>query len=178
MKKIIIIFITALFIGCDTAPIGVQVTFDDEKSNAIRAHYQNYLNNDIDGLKSLWSPDLKIYMNSVNASGVDEISALITAQHENFDNISMSFQDDGATEDLGVWAQSIVYPPMNGSPEMTITQTWFNWSATGKASGNTIEIPVHISFEWSDGKIVREWHNFDTTEMMAELELAASQSSE
>ena len=35
MKKIILIFITALFIGCDTAPIGVQVTFDDEKSNAI-----------------------------------------------------------------------------------------------------------------------------------------------
>ena len=45
MKKIILIFITVLFIGCDTAPVGVQVTFDDEKSNAIRAHYQNYLNN-------------------------------------------------------------------------------------------------------------------------------------
>ena len=53
------------------------VTFDDEKSNAIRAHYQNYLNNDIDGLKSLWSPDLKIYMNSPDASGVDEHQALI-----------------------------------------------------------------------------------------------------
>ena len=39
MKKIIIIFITTLFIGCDTTPVGVQVTFDDEKSNAIRAHF-------------------------------------------------------------------------------------------------------------------------------------------
>ena len=28
MKKIILIFITSLFIGC--APTGVQVTFDDE----------------------------------------------------------------------------------------------------------------------------------------------------
>ena len=35
MKKIILIFITSLFIGC--APTGVQVTFDDEKSNTIRA---------------------------------------------------------------------------------------------------------------------------------------------
>ena len=178
MRILLFILISIFAISCSNTQNGVFVTFDDEKSNAIRDHYQNYLKNDIDGLKSLWSSDLKIYMNSINASGVDEILALITAQHENFDNISMSFQDDGATEDLGVWAQTIVYPPMNGNAEMTITQTWFNWSATGKASGNTIEIPVHISFEWSDGKIVREWHNFDTTEMMAELELAANQSSE
>jgi len=34
---------------------------------AIRSHYQKYLNNDIDGLKSLESPDLKIYMNSTQA---------------------------------------------------------------------------------------------------------------
>ena len=178
MRILLFILFSIFTISCSNNQNGVIVTFDDEKSNAIRAHYQNYLKNNIEGLKSLWSPDLRIYMNSVDPSGVDEISELITTQHENFDNISLSFQDEGATEDLGVWAQTIVYPPMNGNAEMTITQTWFNWSATGKASGNTIEIPVHISFEWSDGKIVREWHNFDTTEMMAELELAASQSSE
>ena len=51
----------------------------------------------------------------------------------------------------------------------TISHSWFNWSATGKSSGNTITIPVHISFEWADGKIVREWHNYDPSEMMAEL---------
>ena len=44
MKKITLIFTIFLMIGC--APTGVQVTFDDEKSNAIRAHFQNYLNND------------------------------------------------------------------------------------------------------------------------------------
>ena len=63
----------------------------------------------------------------------------------------------------------LLYATKHGrSPQIEVDQ----------ASGNTIEIPVHISFEWSDGKIVREWHNFDTTEMMAELELAASHSSE
>ena len=48
MKKIILILITALFIGCDTAPVGVQVTFDDDKSNAIRGHYENYLSQDME----------------------------------------------------------------------------------------------------------------------------------
>ena len=176
MRKILFILIASFAISCTNN--GVTVTFDDEKSNAIRAHYQNYLNNDIDGLKSLWSPDLKIYMNSPDASGVDEISSLITAQHENFDNISMTFQDDEGGEDLGVWVQTITYPANNGYPETTMTQTWFTWNATGKASGNKLEVPAHIGFEWADGKIAKEWHNFDPSGMMAELELAASQSEE
>ena len=176
MRKILFILIASFAISCTNN--GVTVTFDDEKSNAIRAHYQNYLNNDIDGLKSLWSPDLKIYMNSPDASGVDEISSLITAQHENFDNISMTFQDDEGGEDLGVWVQTITYPANNGYPETTMTQTWFTWNATGKSSGNTLEVPAHIGFEWADGKIAKEWHTCDPSGMMAELELAASQSEE
>tara|TARA_B100001250_G_scaffold97600_1_gene81885 strand:- start:1016 stop:1546 length:531 start_codon:yes stop_codon:yes gene_type:complete len=176
MRKILFILIASFAISCTNN--GVTVTFDDENSNAIRAHYQNYLNNDIDGLKSLWSPDLKIYMNSPDAAGVDDIASLITAQHENFDNISMTFQDDEGGEDLGVWVQTITYPANNGYPETTMTQTWFTWNATGKASGNTLEVPAHIGFEWADGKIAKEWHNFDPSAMMAELELAASQSEE
>ena len=85
---------------------GIVVTFDDDKSMAIRAHFQNYLNNDVAGLKTLWSPDLKIYMNSVEAAGVEDISALIAMQHENFDNITMSFADDEGGEDLGLWVQT------------------------------------------------------------------------
>ena len=52
MKNYLLLFFTALFIGCTST--GVQVTFDDDKSNAIRAHYQNYLDQNMDGLKSLW----------------------------------------------------------------------------------------------------------------------------
>ena len=36
----------------------LQLTFEDEKSNAIRGHYEHYLNNDTDGLKELWAEDL------------------------------------------------------------------------------------------------------------------------
>ena len=71
------------------------------KSNAIRSHYQNYLKNDVPALQSLWSPDLKIYMNSVEVSTVTDISDLITVQHEVFENISMSFNYDEDSDDLG-----------------------------------------------------------------------------
>ena len=50
MKKFILTIATLLFFGCTGN--GVIVTFDDDKSNAIRQHFQNYLNNDMDGLKS------------------------------------------------------------------------------------------------------------------------------
>ena len=173
MRNILLSLLALIAFSCSSPTNGVVTTFDDEKSNAIREHYQNYLKNEVPALQSLWSPDLKIYMNSVEASTVTDISDLITVQHEVFENISMSFNYDEGSDDLGVWVQTINYPAMNGNPAATITQTWFNWSATGKSSGNTITIPVHISFEWADGKIVREWHNFDTTAMMAEIELAS-----
>ena len=172
MRNILLSLLALIAFSCSSPTNGVVTTFDDEKSNAIREHYQNYLKNDVPALQSLWSPDLKIYMNSVEASTVTDISDLITVQHEVFENISMSFNYDEGSDDLGVWVQTINYPAMNGNPAATITQTWFNWSATGKSSGNTITIPVHISFEWADGKIVREWHNYDPSEMMAEVEMA------
>ena len=176
MKNILFIILAAIISSCSNN--GVLVTFDDEKSNAIREHYQNYLNNDVAALQSLWSPDLKIYMNSVEASGVADISDLITVQHQVFDNISMSFQDDEGDEDLGVWIQTITYPANNGYPETTMTQSWFTWNAIGNVSGKSLQVPAHIGFQWENGKIVKEWHNFDPTAMMAEIELATSQSEE
>ena len=80
-KNIIIIFIILLTVGCTTT--GVQVTFDDEKSNLIRSHFQNYLANDMDGLKSLWSSDLKVYL-IVQAISMDELVGMLEAQHNTF----------------------------------------------------------------------------------------------
>ncbi len=79
MKNYILLFFAALFIGCTST--GVQVTFDDEKSNAIRAHYQNYLDQNMDGLKSIWSPDIKIFLNSRDAITQDDLIPLLEAQH-------------------------------------------------------------------------------------------------
>tara|TARA_Y100001980_G_C14179552_1_gene51204 strand:+ start:36 stop:383 length:348 start_codon:yes stop_codon:yes gene_type:complete len=112
-------------------------------------------------------------MNSVEASTVSDISDLITVQHQVFENISMSWTyDENGGEDLGVWVQTTKYPASDNNPETIVSHSWFTWSATGKSSQNTITIPVHISFEWADGQIVREWHNFDPSAMMAEIEMA------
>ena len=64
MKNYLLLFFAALFIGC-TSTGSFKLTFDDDKSNAIRAHYQNYLDQNMDGLKSLWSPDIKDFSKRV-----------------------------------------------------------------------------------------------------------------
>ena len=89
----------------------------------------------------------------------------------------MSFGDEELEMDN--WIQTIDFPAIGENPGITITQTWFTWSATGKTSGISVEVPVHISFGWGENnKIVQEWHNFDPAKIVAEIELTASQSSE
>ena len=126
MKNILLLFMTALFVSCSST--GVEVTFDDDKSNTIRAHYENYLNQDMEGLKSLWSPDIKIFLNSVNPITQEDLIPLLQAQHATYD-ITMTFGEVGGT-DLGPWVETTTYPAVAEYPEATITQTWFNWNAT------------------------------------------------
>ena len=165
MKKYILIIIYVLILGCSNSGV-VLTTFDDDKSNAIRQHFQNYLNNDMDGLKSLWSPDLQVFLNSVEPISLDELVGLLEAQHETF-SITMSW---GNNEDIGYWVETTDYPGDDSYDPATVTQTWFNWIATSNLTGDTITLPAHISFFWGDdGKIAAEYHMYDTGEMEAAI---------
>ena len=169
MKEILLVLVSSLFLGCSSTT-GVQLSFEDDKSNAIRAHYQNYLNNDMDGLKSLWSPDLKVYLNSTESISLEELEVLLQAQHATFSPIKMSWGSEGKT-DVGQWVETASYPPGPSNEALTVTQTWFNWIATSKLTGETIKMPAHISFVWgTDGKISEEYHMYDTKEMIAAIE--------
>ena len=167
MKKLLLLLIMITSISCNQTNVTI-VEFEDEKSNAIRGHYQHYLNNDIDGLKKLWADDDKIvlWLGSVEQSPLSELTGLINTQHMAFENIQL-LNIQGL--DAPIYVETKTYE----SGE-TWTNTWFRWSAIGKTSGNLIEIPVHISFRWDNEEIVEEVHLFDPTLMQSELELFAS----
>jgi len=165
MKQISVIVISLMVLGCTNS--GVVVNFDDDKSNAIRQHFQYYLNNDMDGLKSLWSPELQVFLNSNEAISLDDLVGLLGAQHETF-SIEMQW---GSKQDIGAWVETTNYPGGDAYDAATFTQTWFNWIATSKSTGETINLPAHISFMWGDdGKIAAEYHMYDTTQMVAAIE--------
>ena len=53
-------------------------------------------------------------------------------------------------------------------------KTWVNvwglWKGTLKANGKEIHIPVHISAEFVDGKIVREYGFWNMSEFVDEMQ--------
>ena len=118
MKKIILLIITISMVSCNNNATIVE--FEDEKSNAIRGHYEHYLNNDIDGLKKLWADDDKIvlFLGSVEQSPLSELIGLIGAQHTAFDNIQM-LNIQGADEPIYVETKAY-------ESGQTWTNTWFN----------------------------------------------------
>ena len=167
MKKILLLILTISLTGC--ANNATIVEFEDEKSNAIRGHYQHYLNNDIESLKKLWADDDKITLRlgSVENTPLSELIGLIQVQHAAFNNIQMLNPNGG---DEPIYVETKTY-----STGETWTNTWFRWSGVGKLSGKLIEIPININFKWENSKIVEEVHLFDPLLMNQELSLIPAQ---
>jgi len=88
MRNFILLFVAALFVGC--ASPGVQVTTDDEKSQAIKAAYDGYLVNDFTASNELYSEETAIYINSVETISNEENLAAFSSHHDFYSDISMS----------------------------------------------------------------------------------------
>ena len=157
MRNFILLFVAALFVGC--ASSGVQVTTDDEKSQAIKAAYDGYLVNDFTASNELYSDETAIYINSVETISNEENLAAFSSHHDFYSDISMSrtyIQTSAYDNDLGTW-----------------THAWFVWKGTGKASGNTFEVPCHVAYQWGDdGKIAQTWFFSDQSNHLKELAAA------
>ena len=63
MKKIILLLVATMVISCSTT--GPQITTGDEKSKSILAAFDSYLANDYSWADTLYSPEILIYINSV-----------------------------------------------------------------------------------------------------------------
>lgn len=55
----------------------------------------------------------------------------------------------------------------------TWVNCWLNWRGTMKESGKVIDIPVHLTYQFVDGKIVREVGMWDPTEVVLDLQAVA-----
>ena len=88
MKNLILIFISVLLVGCEST--GPQVTTDDEKSQAILSAYDGYLANEYSWAEELYSDDITVYINSVEAIDKEANVAGLAAHHDLFSDISIS----------------------------------------------------------------------------------------
>jgi hypothetical protein len=161
MKKLFLLgFAILLLAACENQ---VRYTQSSAEIDVINTLINEYENGNWENWKSHYSDTVKIYHNSNDKSmNVEEASKAL--QEGLTDLSSYEFVDD------------------EGDSEMVIDdkgRTWVNfwglWRGTLAANNKELEIPVHLTFQMIDLKVVREYGYWDNApSMMALMEIDAA----
>lgn len=156
-KKILrnLIFLTSLSIIMSCGQPFAKIEVTDEKSKIIEKIFQEVSAENTDYLEEVFSDEMKM----VNPKEVefDKASFIsgIKTMYDLFDNITFESSDgdaDGSEIETNYYSNGKVW-----------TSIWNNFSATGKYTGQQINIPFHISYQWEGNKIIEEFQFFDMT---------------
>jgi len=164
MKKLILIALAGLFVIACQEKQPVRFTTSSAEIDSYKKGIDAYEKADWATWSGMFADTAKIYHNTWDnpstAAEVEErhINTLSNLSSYGFDKDEMVLEqvldDDGKT-----WVNF-----------------WGHWKGTIKANGKEISIPVHISAEFVDGKIVREfgfWNMSEFTDEMQALQAAA-----
>ncbi len=156
-KKILrnLIFLTSLSIIMSCGQPFAKIEVTDKKSKIIEKIFQEVSAESTDYLEEVFSDEMKM----VNPKEVefDKASFIsgIKDMYDLFDNITFESSDgdaDGSEIETNYYSNGKVW-----------TSIWNNFSATGKYTGQQINIPFHISYQWEGNKIIEEFQFFDMT---------------
>ena len=153
MKNLIILTSLSIISSCGQPFAKIEVT--DEKSKIIEKIFQEVSAENTDYLEEVFSDEMKM----VNPKEVefDKVSFIsgIKDMYDLFDNITFESADgdaDGSEIETNYYSNGKVWSAI-----------WNNFSATGKYTGQQINIPFHISYQWEGNKIIEEFQFYDMT---------------
>ena len=153
LRNLILLTSLSIIMSCGQPFAKIEVT--DEKSKIIEKIFQEVSAENTDYLEEVFSDEMKM----VNPKEVefDKASFIsgIKNMYDLFDNITFESSDgdaDGAEIETNYYSNGKVW-----------TSIWNNFSATGKYTGQQINIPFHISYQWEGNKIIEEFQFFDMT---------------
>ena len=153
MRNLILLTSLSIISSCGQPFAKIEVT--DEKSKIIEKIFQEVSAENTDYIEEAFSDEMKM----VNPKKVefDKASFIsgIKDMYDLFDNITFESSDgdaDGSEIETNYYSNGKVW-----------TSIWNNFSATGKYTGQQINIPFHISYQWEGNKIIEEFQFFDMT---------------
>ena len=153
MRNLILLTSLSIISSCGQPFAKIEVT--DKKSKIIEKIFQEVSAENTDYLEEVFSDEMKM----VNPKEVefDKASFIsgIKDMYDLFDNITFESSDgdaDGSEIETNYYSNGKVW-----------TSIWNNFSATGKYTGQQINIPFHISYQWEGNKIIEEFQFFDMT---------------
>ena len=153
MRNFILLTSLSIISSCGQPFAKIEVT--DEKSKIIEKIFQEVSAENTDYIEEAFSDEMKM----VNPKKVefDKASFIsgIKDMYDLFDNITFESSDgdaDGSEIETNYYSNGKVW-----------TSIWNNFSATGKYTGQQINIPFHVSYQWDGNKIIEEFQFFDMT---------------
>ena len=153
MRNLILLTSLSIIMSCGQPFAKIEVT--DKKSKIIEKIFQEVSAENTDYLEEVFSDEMKM----VNPKEVefDKASFIsgIKDMYDLFDNITFESSDgdaDGSEIETNYYSNGKVW-----------TSIWNNFSATGKYTGQQINIPFHVSYQWEGNKIIEEFQFFDMT---------------
>ena len=125
--------------------------------DSLKALVNDYENGNWEAWMSHYADTAKLYHNSIEASTPQEIRNNLAALLA--DVSSYEFDKD-----------DIFYEMVLDDDGETWVNFWGDWKGTLAANDETLNIPVHITAQFVDGKIVREHAYYDLSKYMAAMQ--------
>lgn len=158
MRKLALLFLAAAVLFACQEKQPVRFTTSSAEISAYKKGVEAYEKADWATWTSMFSDTVKVYHNTW-----DNPSTLAETQKRHEDMIAL-LSSYGFDKE-----QMVVEQNLDDDGE-TWVNFWSLWTGTLKANGKQIKIPVHLTAQFVDGKIVQEYGFWDMSGFMAEMQ--------
>lgn len=153
MKTLSVLLLSLLLLwGCKEEKADRYFSSSTEIDQA-KALIGDYEKGDWQAMKGHYADTAKIYHNSTNA---------ITPS----DFVSSFEQGTAVYQAYGFQDKDQYYEMIIDDKDERWVNFWGNWEATFKDKDTTVVVPVHVTLEFKDGKVVEEHAFYDTAPIM------------
>ncbi|WP_026934690.1 nuclear transport factor 2 family protein [Christiangramia echinicola] len=161
MKKLIIVFlISVIAVSCNDGKKEdekMRYSQDSEEINTLKAAISDYENGNWDAMKKHYADTAQIFHNSNSGKNINEI----IQGHE---------QDLTDLQTYGFVDEEDEYEMVLTDDGNTWVNFWGDWKATISGVDKEVTIPIHLTAQFENGKIVREHGYWDNAIMMAVMQ--------
>jgi len=159
MKKLFLLgFTILLFAACES-----RYTQTSPEIDVVKALIEDYETGDWEGWRSHYSDTAKSYHNTKDG-GVGPEVTMERIKKSVAGLSAYQFEDDDGDLEMVV-----------DDKGRTWVNFWGTWQGTLNGSDKQLEVPVHLTFQMVDSKIVREYGYWDNSpRMKAEMEMEGS----
>lgn len=154
MKKLFLLgTVFVLVLSCNQGP--VRYTQNSPEIDTVKKLLSNYDSKTYD--TSMYADTSKTKYNSS-----DMMTAVETMEYHK--------QNDASYSSRGFKTEGQEYEMVLTDNGETWVNCWLDWNGTLAANGKEVKVPIHLTYRFVDGKIVREYGYWDPTEIVLTLQ--------